>query len=178
LDTASGGSECPLWVISGHLQCKTACPLYARKRTLGIARARQLWLGGGYFGKRVIGPNPNWPFFEDQSKERYAYRKALAATRCRRIFQCKVQATAAEFALYFRCKKETDSLGGLAAIRIGNCMFAGPISQRPTASIGTGKGILRCRVGLMPAYAQDCPNVCRSCFPPSHHGSLWAPVPE
>ena len=25
---------CPLWVISGHLQCKTACPLYPQKRTL------------------------------------------------------------------------------------------------------------------------------------------------
>ena len=26
--------DCPLWVISGHLQCKTACPLYPRKQTL------------------------------------------------------------------------------------------------------------------------------------------------
>ena len=25
--------ECLLWVISGHLQCKTACPLYSQKRT-------------------------------------------------------------------------------------------------------------------------------------------------
>src|SRR5262245_56152752 len=24
---------CPLWVVSGHLQCKRACPLYSRKRT-------------------------------------------------------------------------------------------------------------------------------------------------
>ena len=24
---------CPLWVISGHLQCKTTCPLYPQKRT-------------------------------------------------------------------------------------------------------------------------------------------------
>ena len=24
---------CPLWVKSGHLQCKTACPLYPQKRT-------------------------------------------------------------------------------------------------------------------------------------------------
>src|SRR5262245_20005119 len=23
---------CPLWVISGHMQCKTPCPLYPRKR--------------------------------------------------------------------------------------------------------------------------------------------------
>ena len=27
----------PLWVISGHMQCKTACPLYPRKRTLHAA---------------------------------------------------------------------------------------------------------------------------------------------
>src|SRR5260221_7565641 len=24
--------DCPFWVISGHLQCKKACPLYPRKR--------------------------------------------------------------------------------------------------------------------------------------------------
>src|SRR5215510_11226230 len=24
--------QCPLWVKSGHLQCKKACPLYPRKR--------------------------------------------------------------------------------------------------------------------------------------------------
>src|SRR5262249_4336929 len=24
---------CPLWVISGHMQCKKVCPLYPRKRT-------------------------------------------------------------------------------------------------------------------------------------------------
>src|SRR4030095_603751 len=28
-----------LWVISGHLQCKTACPLYSRKRTLTAHRS-------------------------------------------------------------------------------------------------------------------------------------------
>ena len=28
------GLQCPLWVISGHLQCKKPCPLYPRKRTL------------------------------------------------------------------------------------------------------------------------------------------------
>ena len=27
---------CPLWVISGHLQCKTTCPLYSRKRTCAV----------------------------------------------------------------------------------------------------------------------------------------------
>jgi len=27
-------TECPLWVKSRHVQCKTACPLYPRKRTL------------------------------------------------------------------------------------------------------------------------------------------------
>ena len=26
-------NRCPLWVISGHLQCKTPCPLYVQKRT-------------------------------------------------------------------------------------------------------------------------------------------------
>ena len=25
--------QCPLWVTSGHMQCKKACPLYPRKRT-------------------------------------------------------------------------------------------------------------------------------------------------
>jgi Uncharacterised protein family UPF0547 len=29
---------CPLWVKSGHLQCKSACPLYPRKQTLGADR--------------------------------------------------------------------------------------------------------------------------------------------
>src|SRR6476659_4984295 len=27
---------CPLWVISGLMQCKTACPLYPRKRTCAV----------------------------------------------------------------------------------------------------------------------------------------------
>src|SRR6516162_1896986 len=26
--------QCPLWVKSRHLQCKTSCPLYLQKRTL------------------------------------------------------------------------------------------------------------------------------------------------
>jgi len=26
-------APCPLWVKSGHMQCKMACPLYLRKRT-------------------------------------------------------------------------------------------------------------------------------------------------
>ena len=30
------GSECPLWVISRHLQCKTSCPLYTQKRTCAV----------------------------------------------------------------------------------------------------------------------------------------------
>ena len=30
--------RCPLWVISGHLQCKKACPLYPRKRTCAVHR--------------------------------------------------------------------------------------------------------------------------------------------
>ena len=25
--------RCPLWVKSGHMQCKSTCPLYPRKRT-------------------------------------------------------------------------------------------------------------------------------------------------
>ncbi len=29
---------CPLWVISGHLRCKKACPLYPQKRTFGSAK--------------------------------------------------------------------------------------------------------------------------------------------
>src|SRR5262245_59717806 len=28
--------SCPLWVISGHMQCKTACPLYPQKRTCAV----------------------------------------------------------------------------------------------------------------------------------------------
>ena len=27
---------CPLWVKSGHVQCKMACPLYFRKRTYAV----------------------------------------------------------------------------------------------------------------------------------------------
>src|SRR4029077_12267364 len=27
---------CPLWVISGHMQCKRACPLLPRKRTCAV----------------------------------------------------------------------------------------------------------------------------------------------
>ena len=30
--------RCPLWVISGHLQCKTACPLCPRKGIYGEAK--------------------------------------------------------------------------------------------------------------------------------------------
>jgi hypothetical protein len=28
--------QCPLWVKSRHMQCKTACPLYPRKRTCAV----------------------------------------------------------------------------------------------------------------------------------------------
>ena len=28
--------SCPLWVKSGHRQCKKACPLYPRKRTCAV----------------------------------------------------------------------------------------------------------------------------------------------
>src|SRR5262245_45133498 len=34
----SCGTECPLWVISRHLQCKMACPLYPRKRTCAVQK--------------------------------------------------------------------------------------------------------------------------------------------
>jgi hypothetical protein len=27
--------QCPLWVKSGHVQCKRSCPLHIRKRTCG-----------------------------------------------------------------------------------------------------------------------------------------------
>src|SRR4029079_9442459 len=30
------GGQCPLWVIGGHLQCKTPCPLLPRKRTCPV----------------------------------------------------------------------------------------------------------------------------------------------
>jgi len=29
-------ARCPLWVISGHLQCNSPCPLYPRKRTCAV----------------------------------------------------------------------------------------------------------------------------------------------
>src|SRR5262249_11425923 len=29
-------AACPLWVISGHMQRKKACPLYPRKRTCAV----------------------------------------------------------------------------------------------------------------------------------------------
>src|SRR5262249_41535095 len=31
-----GQSACPLWVKSGHVHCKRACPLYPRKRTWAV----------------------------------------------------------------------------------------------------------------------------------------------
>ena len=31
-----GMGPCPLWVISGHMQCKMACPLCPRKRTCAV----------------------------------------------------------------------------------------------------------------------------------------------
>src|SRR5262249_47719431 len=37
-------ASCPLWVISGHMQCKRACPLYPRKRTCA-AQKRMSALG-------------------------------------------------------------------------------------------------------------------------------------
>jgi hypothetical protein len=37
------GSKCPLWVISGHVQCKTACPLYPHVWTyMDPARLQQV----------------------------------------------------------------------------------------------------------------------------------------
>ena len=30
------GTQCPLWVKTGHTQCKRACPLYPRKRTCAV----------------------------------------------------------------------------------------------------------------------------------------------
>ena len=33
---SGGATQCPLWVISGHLQCKKACPLYPQKRTCAV----------------------------------------------------------------------------------------------------------------------------------------------
>jgi hypothetical protein len=35
-----GQTECPLWVKSGHVQCKRACPLYPRKRTFAADSVR------------------------------------------------------------------------------------------------------------------------------------------
>jgi hypothetical protein len=37
--------RCPLWVISGHVQCKTAYPLYPRKRTLAVHKSMSTALG-------------------------------------------------------------------------------------------------------------------------------------
>ena len=45
--------RCPLWVISGHLQCKMACPLYPQKRTSG---ARSECLLGANSGQRIFAP--------------------------------------------------------------------------------------------------------------------------
>src|SRR5262249_39261844 len=42
-------SRCPLWVISRHLQCKTACPLHPRKRTCATL------IGNRLLGKSAIG---------------------------------------------------------------------------------------------------------------------------
>src|SRR5262249_57271593 len=34
--TAKWRTRLPLWVNSGHLQCKKACPLYPRKQTCAV----------------------------------------------------------------------------------------------------------------------------------------------
>jgi hypothetical protein len=34
--TFGNANKCPLWVISGHVHCKTSCPLYPRKRTCAV----------------------------------------------------------------------------------------------------------------------------------------------
>jgi hypothetical protein len=31
-----GDCRCPLWVISGHLQCKKACPLSTQEQTYAV----------------------------------------------------------------------------------------------------------------------------------------------
>jgi len=36
-DYTWSASRCPLWVISGHGDNATGCPLYPRKRTFGFA---------------------------------------------------------------------------------------------------------------------------------------------
>ena len=40
---------CPLWVISGHLQGKTACPLYPRKRTCAVHQPMSALCNSGHF---------------------------------------------------------------------------------------------------------------------------------
>ena len=53
---------CLLWVISGHLQCKMACPLYPQKRTLVGAHARRRQrFQYGYRGMIVISTAASEP---------------------------------------------------------------------------------------------------------------------
>src|SRR4029077_4801714 len=54
-------AQCPLWVMSGHVQCKTPCPVYPRKRTFAIhsiASRREC----GYRRHRVKGSVTRWCF--------------------------------------------------------------------------------------------------------------------
>ena len=71
---------CPLWVISGHVRCKTACPLYPRKRRL----ARYCWnpgIGNGWDrcaarrSSSTITPTPSENFSSASSPSRCTCKK-------------------------------------------------------------------------------------------------------
>jgi hypothetical protein len=54
-DRPIGPSQCPLWVISGHLQCKTSCPLYPRKRTVRCTTLCPLSANSGHYRFQLPG---------------------------------------------------------------------------------------------------------------------------
>ena len=49
--------RCPLWVISGHMQCKKACQLYPRKRTLRHSSDNLVY---GHSGRMTLSKLISW----------------------------------------------------------------------------------------------------------------------
>ena len=68
--------ECPLWVKSGHVQRKKACPLYPRKRTCALHYRKTQ--GGVIPGSRLFAmlqhtsQNISAPETDDATARKYA----------------------------------------------------------------------------------------------------------
>ena len=89
-ENEGGQAQCPLWVISGHLRCKRACPLYPRKRTC----AAQL-------GMSAMGHHLNRSSFSSLDTS-----PALANIRQRNIVLCEpVHAALARPSVIIWCRR-------------------------------------------------------------------------